>query len=78
MLAAIMVEKNNDEERLARIERLIEALQRESGTMKAVTKKLIDIAQVSLKREAIRQRRRTDARPRRGAGLLNVLRRSNA
>jgi hypothetical protein len=63
MLTAIMVETNHDEERLARIEQMIETLQRESGTMKTVTGKIIDIVQVSLKRDAIRHRRRTDARP---------------
>ena len=62
MLTATMVETNHDEERLARIERMIEALQRESETMKTVTAKIIDVVQVSLKRDAIRQRRRTDAR----------------
>jgi hypothetical protein len=63
MLTAIMVETNLNEERLARIEQMIETLQRESGTMKTVTGKIIDIVQVSLKRDGIRHRRRTDARP---------------
>jgi hypothetical protein len=63
MLTAIMVETAHDEERLARIEQMIEALQRESGTMKTVTAKIIDVVQVSLKRDSIRPRRRTDARP---------------
>jgi osmotically-inducible protein OsmY len=42
-----MVESNNDEERLARLEQMIEALQRESATVKTVAAKLIDIVQTS-------------------------------
>ena len=42
-----MVESNNDEERLARIEKMIEALQRESDTAKSVAGKLIDAIQAS-------------------------------
>jgi len=34
MLAVLMVETNNDEERLARIEHMVEALQRESTARK--------------------------------------------
>ena len=34
MLAVLMVETNNDEERLARIEQMVEALQRESTARK--------------------------------------------
>jgi hypothetical protein len=47
MLPAFMVESNNDEERLARIEKMIEALQRESDTVKSVAGKLIDVIQAS-------------------------------
>jgi hypothetical protein len=36
-----MVESNNDEERLARVEHMIEKLQRQSATLKAVTEKLV-------------------------------------
>jgi hypothetical protein len=41
-----MVESNNEAERLARIEEMIEALQRESATIKRVTAKLADVVQV--------------------------------
>jgi hypothetical protein len=36
-----MVETNNDEERLARVEHMIEKLQRQSVTLNAVTAKLV-------------------------------------
>ena len=38
-----MVESNNGEERLARIEAMVEALQRESAALKSVAAKLIDV-----------------------------------
>ena len=38
-----MVESNNAEERLARIEHMVEKLQRESAAMKAIASKLIDV-----------------------------------
>jgi hypothetical protein len=41
-----MVESNNEAERLTRIEEMIEALQRESATIKRVTAKLADVVQV--------------------------------
>ena len=36
-----MVESNHDEERLARVEQMIEALQRESAALKVVTAELV-------------------------------------
>lgn len=36
----IMVESNHDEERLARVESMVEALQRETAALKAVTGRL--------------------------------------
>jgi hypothetical protein len=36
-----MVESNHNEERLARVERMIEALQRQSAVLKVVTAKLV-------------------------------------
>jgi hypothetical protein len=63
ILPAMMVEKNHDEERFARIEQMIETLQQEPGTLRTATGKMIDVGQVSLKRDAIRRRRRTDAFP---------------
>jgi len=36
-----MVESNHDEERLARVEQMIEALQRDSAALKVVTGKLV-------------------------------------
>jgi hypothetical protein len=38
-----MVESNHDEERLARIEQMIEALQREQVTIRAATTKLVAV-----------------------------------
>ena len=38
-----MVENNNAEERLIRIERMLEALQRESATSKTMTAKIIAV-----------------------------------
>jgi hypothetical protein len=36
-----MVEQNHDEERLARIERMLESVQREQATAKVITAKLV-------------------------------------
>jgi hypothetical protein len=36
-----MVERNNDEERLARIEQMVERLQREQSASKIITAKLV-------------------------------------
>jgi hypothetical protein len=45
--APVMVEQNNGEERLARIEQMIEALQRESAVLKTMAAKMIDVVQAS-------------------------------
>ena len=42
-----MVESNNAEERLARIEEMIEALQRESAVLKRMAAKMVDVVQAS-------------------------------
>jgi hypothetical protein len=58
MLTAIMVEKNNEEERLARIEQVIEALQQQSVAARPVAAK-IDALQMPLEPNATPRRRRT-------------------
>jgi hypothetical protein len=42
-----VVESNKDEERLARIETMLQALQREAAALKATTARLIDVMQVT-------------------------------
>jgi alkylhydroperoxidase/carboxymuconolactone decarboxylase family protein YurZ len=42
-----MVETNNAEERLARIEQMLEALQRDSATLRQVAAKLTDVVQTA-------------------------------
>ena len=44
MLMSPMVESNRDEERLARIEHMVEALQRESDALKVVTARLVELS----------------------------------
>ena len=48
MLGPSMVESNHDEERLARIEHLVEELQRESAAQKIITTKLLEAAAVKV------------------------------
>jgi methionine synthase II (cobalamin-independent) len=43
-----MVESNHDEERLARIEAMLEALQRENEALKVVTAKMIQVVETRL------------------------------
>jgi hypothetical protein len=43
-----MVESNNSEERLARIEDMLQALQREAGVLKTTTAKIIGVVQATL------------------------------
>ena len=43
-----MVESNKVEERLARIERMVEALQRESATIKRVASDMLDVVATAL------------------------------
>jgi hypothetical protein len=43
-----MVESNHDEERLARIEVMVEALRREHEALKAVTAKMIHVVETRL------------------------------
>ena len=42
-IGAVMVESNNDEERFARIDSMINGLQRKSFTLKIVAAKLVEI-----------------------------------
>ena len=53
-----MVESNNDEERLARVEQMIENLQRQSTTLKSVTAKLVIAVGVLTKTSGKPRRRR--------------------
>jgi len=48
MLRSIMVERNHDEERLARIEHLVEELQRESAAQKIITTQLLKAAAIKV------------------------------
>jgi formiminotetrahydrofolate cyclodeaminase len=59
MLTAIMIEKNHDEERLARVEQMLEALQQQAEAPKTVIAN-VDVLQMSLTRDATPRRRRTD------------------
>jgi len=43
-----VVESNHDEERIARIERMVEALQRESAALKIVTARLVSAVEVQV------------------------------
>ena len=61
MLTAIMLERNDDEERFTRIEQMLKALQRQEEAPKTVMAR-VDAAEASFAQDATPRRRRTDAR----------------
>ena len=54
-----MVESNNAEERLARIEDMLQAVQREAAVIKTTTARIIDVVQVTLAHKIPRKSRRS-------------------
>jgi hypothetical protein len=55
-----MVESNHDEERMARVEHMVEALQRDTARLTMLTGKLMAVSIENVSTQVERNRRKTD------------------